>query len=222
MNAKPSQHRRRQGGFGWCSDNANPTRIEDVELNATIGNAFDVPEISAKLDGRDIIAGAIAVNDVSLDIKGGLDALAITMDSSGHYQGNVPISSDLIADVSLGDDVSVTASRFDANIGDQAIALRKPLQFVLRANGRQQLDADLTVGTGHLRARLDQEAGQKSIAGELHLNDVDLGPWGRISGYDGLSAQPISMSASAKRGGVRQQRRLMAGFLALQQRLLLI
>ncbi|MBS8273043.1 DUF490 domain-containing protein [Thalassospira tepidiphila] len=169
------------------SDNANPTRIEDVELNATIGNAFDVPEISAKLDGRDIIAGAIAVNDVSLDIKGGLDALAITMDSSGHYQGNVPISSDLIADVSLGDDVSVMASRFDANIGDQAIALRKPLQFVLQANGRQQLDADLTVGTGHLRARLDQEAGQKSIAGELHLNDVDLGPWGRISGYDGLS-----------------------------------
>ncbi|HAI30912.1 MAG TPA: hypothetical protein DCM48_15500, partial [Thalassospira sp.] len=33
----------------------------------------------------------------------------------------------------------------------------------------------------------DQEAGQKSISGELHLNDFDLGPWGRISGFDGLS-----------------------------------
>ncbi|NIY74093.1 DUF490 domain-containing protein [Thalassospira sp. HF15] len=168
-------------------DNANPTMIEDVELDATIGNAFDAPEISATLDGRDIAAGTLALDEFGLDVKGGLDALAITMDSSGLYQGNVPISTDVVADLSLGDDIRVQASKLDANIGDQAIGLRKPLEFVLRANGRQQLDADLTVGTGYLIASLDQEAGQRSVSGELHLNDVDLGPWGRISGYDGLS-----------------------------------
>ena len=169
------------------TDGTNPTMIEDVELTATVGNAFDVPEISAELDGRDIIAGSIAVNELALDLDGGMDALAITLTSSGLYQGNVPISTDLAADLSLGNDIAVTANRLEAIIGDQTIELRKPLELVLRENGRQQLDADLTVGTGHLVASLDQEAGQKSISGELHLNDFDLGPWGRISGFDGLS-----------------------------------
>jgi translocation and assembly module TamB len=169
------------------ADGANPTMIEDVELSATIGNAFEAPEITATLEGRDITAGSVALKTVALDVDGGLDALTISLESSGLYQGNVPISTDLAADLSLGNDIAVTANRLEANVGDQAISLRKPLEVVLRENGRQQLEADLTVGSGHLVANLDQEAGQKSISGELHLNDFDLGPWGRISGFDGLS-----------------------------------
>ncbi|MBC08187.1 translocation/assembly module TamB domain-containing protein [Thalassospira sp.] len=168
-------------------DDANPTMIEDVELTATIGNAFETPEITADLEGRDITAGTVAISKVALEVDGGLDALGITMNSTGLYQGNVPLETDLVADLSLGNDIVVTASRLDAVIGDQTIGLRKPLEFTLRQNGRQQLDADLTVGTGHLVATLDQEAAQRSISGELHLNDVELGPWGRISGFDGLS-----------------------------------
>ena len=71
------------------ADDANPTMIENVELTATIANAFDVPEIAATLDGRDIMAGAVEFKTVGLDVDGGLDALAISLKSSGQYQGNM-------------------------------------------------------------------------------------------------------------------------------------
>ncbi|MBX2831095.1 MAG: translocation/assembly module TamB domain-containing protein [Rhodospirillales bacterium] len=166
---------------------ANPVMIEDVQLNANIANAFDIAEISAKLRGQDIVADAVAIDDISLDLRGGLDALGILATGTGTYQGNVALKTDLAADVSLGDDLSIVASKFDTVIGDQSITLRKPLSLVLAADGRQQVRADLGVGSGHLVAALDQEANQKSITANLALNDVDLGPWGRIAGVDGLS-----------------------------------
>lgn len=165
----------------------NPPMIEDVTLDATIADAFDAPNITAKLAAIDILAGSLAVKDVALGVTGGLDQLAITLDGSGLYQGNVPLTTDLVAEISLGTDIRVSASQFDAVIGDQKIALRQPLQFVMRDNGSQQLDADLTVGTGQLTATLNQEANLQSLAGDVKLSGVDLGPWGRISGFDGLS-----------------------------------
>ncbi len=169
------------------NDDANPAMIEEIDLTAAITNAFETPQIAADLNGRDITAGAVAIQTIAVKLAGGLDALAITLTSSGQYQGNVPLETDLVADLSLGNDIALTASRLDAVIGDQTIGLRKPLQLVLRENGRQQLDGELGIGTGHLQVKLDQEAGQKAVSGDLHLNDVDLGPWGRIFGFDGVS-----------------------------------
>lgn len=178
-------------------DDANPTMIEDVVLDATVGNAFDAPEINAEINGSDIAAGPMAISDVVLRVTGGLDALAVALQSNGTFQGNVPVKTDLAADLSLGDDTSVTASKLNADIGDQKIALDRPLQFVLTKAGRQQLDASLKVGSGALTANLDQEAAQKSIAGDVVLSAVELGPWGRIVGFDGLSGT-ANLSASLR------------------------
>lgn len=178
-------------------DDANPTMIEDVVLDATVGNAFDAPEINAEINGSDIAAGPMAIRDVVLRVTGGLDALAVALQSSGTFQGNVPVKTDLAADLSLGDDTSVTASKLNADIGDQKIALDQPLQFVLTKAGRQQLDASLKVGSGTLTANLEQEAAQKSISGDVVLSAVELGPWGRIVGFDGLSGT-ANLSASLR------------------------
>ncbi|WP_430475634.1 translocation/assembly module TamB domain-containing protein [Thalassospira lucentensis] len=176
---------------------ANPVMIEDVQITASVGNAFDTPEISAKLDGQDIVADALAIKGITLDVQGGLDALGISLTGDGVYQGNVPLKTDLAAEIALGSDISVMANKFDVAIGDQTIALRKPLQVVLAEDGRQQVLADLKIGSGNLMATLDQEAGQKSIAGDVALSDVDLGPWGRIAGFDGLSGI-ANLSASLR------------------------
>lgn len=165
----------------------NPSMIEDVELDVTVRDAFAAPDITAKLEGRDIVFSPVAIDDISLDVKGGLEALDIVLNTSGLYQGNVPISADLVADIALGPDISVTAQKFDFDVSDQAVTLRRPLQFVMAANGQQKLDVDLAVGSGQLVARMTQEAGQKSIKGDVSLDGVDLAPWGRIAGYDGLS-----------------------------------
>jgi translocation and assembly module TamB len=169
------------------ADGADPTMIEDVKLTTTIENAFKTPDIKAALEAGDITAGDIALETMALDVEGGFDALAIRSKTAGLYRGSVPLETDLAAELSLGRDRMVRASRLDTIIGDQAIGLRKPLEFSLSEDGRQQLDADLFVGTGQLFARLDQQAGQKSISAEVKLNDVELGPWGRIVGFDGLS-----------------------------------
>ncbi|MDG4719461.1 MULTISPECIES: translocation/assembly module TamB domain-containing protein [Thalassospira] len=165
----------------------NPEMIENIELSATVRDAFNAPDISANVKGRDIVYAPIALDDIALDIQGGLDALHVVLGSSGLYEGNVPVLADLVADIGLGDDITVTASKLDLALSDQAISLHRPLQFVMAANGSQSLDADLAVGTGKLVATMSQQAGQKSIAGDVSLDGVDLGPWGRIAGFDGLT-----------------------------------
>lgn len=165
----------------------NPAMIENVNIAATIRDAFAQPDIKADIEGKDIVFSPIAIDDVTVGIMGGLDAFDVTMNTTGFYQGNVPMSADLAANIGLGYDIRVVADKFDFALSDQTIKLRRPLQFVMAANGQQNLDADVTVGSGRLVATVAQEAGQKSIAGDLSLDDVDLGPWGRIAGYDGLS-----------------------------------
>lgn len=165
----------------------NPEMIKDIELSATVRDALNAPDITANIKGRDIVYAPVAIADLSIDVQGGLDALEVVLSSSGLYQGNVPVSADMVADIGLGSDLSLRASKFDLALGDQVTSLQRPLQFVMAENGSQKLDADLAVGTGQLVATMTQQAGQKSIAGDVMLEAIDLGPWGRIAGYDGLS-----------------------------------
>jgi translocation and assembly module TamB len=168
-------------------DDADPFLIEDIKLNATVGNAFEVPEIAATLEGRDIGGGRLSVDQIIAEISGGLDALDIAVDSEGMVQGQVPITTEIAARVALGADVELQASKLDLSVGDQVIALKRPLVFTQTENGLQQLDAWLDIGAGALIATLDQEVGQKSVKGDVALENIELGPWGQMFGYNGMT-----------------------------------
>lgn len=160
-------------------------RLEDIDLTGTVRNAFDTPKIDATLNGKDIFASDVAIKTITAKLNGGLDALDLSLDTDGTWQANVPISLDADTRIALGDDIRVDASTFNANIADQVISLRKPLTFVQKSDGGQQLDADLNVGSGHLTAVLDHKAKQL-ISADVTLDALKLGPWGAIAGFDGL------------------------------------
>ena len=163
----------------------DPVRVDNINLAADVTNAFEAPVISATLEGKDIFASDVAINDVTVGADGGLDALDVSLKTRGTWQANVPFSVDALTKLGLGDDLRVDASKFDVFIADQKVALREPLSFVQKSDGTQQLDADITVGSGQLRAVLDHKAKQM-ISADVTLEGVDLGPWGAIAGFDGL------------------------------------
>lgn len=159
--------------------------LQNVNLAGTVRNAFDAPMLNATLTGGDIFARDVAIKAVTVGVDGGLDALDVSLAADGMWQANVPIALDALTRIGLGDDLRVDVRKFDANIADQVITLREPLSFVQKSDGGQQLDADLAVGSGHLRAVLDHKAKQV-ISADVTLEGLDLGPWGAIAGLDGL------------------------------------
>lgn len=165
----------------------DPVKIDEILLDGSVADAFGAADISASLTGQDILAGDLAIQGLSLAATGRLEALAITLDGRGTYQGKLPLTVKSTATLAINQDIRLSAERFDAVISDQSIHLRQPLVFVLGGDGAQQLRADLAVGSGTLVAAFDQTANRQSLSADIVLDAVALGPWGRIAGYDTMT-----------------------------------
>ncbi|MCC9623100.1 translocation/assembly module TamB domain-containing protein [Thalassospira sp. MA62] len=175
----------------------DPVRLEDIRIQASIENALSDPEITANLTGKEIVANPVEVAEVTLDVTGNPGAFDVTVAGNGTYDGNVPFEIDSTANIALANGVAVSANQLDAVISDQTIALQQPLVFSQKPNGERKLDGELTIGSGQLTATLAQQPNQQSISADVALKSLDLGPWGRIAGLEGLSGM-ANLTASLR------------------------
>ncbi len=178
------------------ADGIETARLEDVRLEGSVDNAFADPNLSLTLNGRDIGGEQDRIETIKVTLAGLLKKLNVGVQAEAIVQSSIPVKFDSQAEIALANDIAVTASKLDADIGTQHISLRQPLEFRRGSNGSLASNADMAIGQGALKAKLDLVPG-KSFVGSADISDVALGPWGAMFDVSGLDGK-LTLKANAE------------------------
>ncbi|AUG53142.1 translocation/assembly module TamB domain-containing protein [Thalassospira marina] len=177
-------------------DGVETARIDDVRLDGEIDKAFSDPQMDLTLDGQDIGTADARIETIRAKVTGVLKKLNATVNAKAMVQNRIPVTLDTDADIAIGKDIAVTASKLNADIGTQHISLRQPLEFRQGANGSLATNASVAIGDGSLDAKLDLLPG-KSFAATADIANVVLGPWGAMFDVAGLDGK-LTLTADAE------------------------
>ncbi|OSQ38100.1 hypothetical protein TMES_13820 [Thalassospira mesophila] len=170
-------------------------RIDDVTIKGDINNAFGDPNLDVTLTGADIGVADARVEKITATIKGVLAKLQATVQARAMVQNRIPVKLDAATEIAIANDIAVTASKLNADVGTQHIALRQPLVFRQGANGSLTAKAMLSIGDGQLDAKLDLAPG-KSFDATADIKSLVLGPWGAMFDVAGLDGT-LTLNADA-------------------------
>ncbi|WP_114087304.1 translocation/assembly module TamB domain-containing protein [Thalassospira profundimaris] len=177
-------------------DGIETARLEDVRLEGRIDNAFTDPDLNLTLEGRDIGSNAGRVETLKATLAGVLKKLDVDVKARAMVQNRIPVKLDTRAEIAIANDIALTASKLDADVGTQHISLRAPLEFRRSANGRMASNADIAIGNGALGAKLDLVPGKRFVA-TVDVADIALGPWGAMFDISGLDGK-LTLKATAE------------------------
>jgi translocation and assembly module TamB len=181
-------------------DGSETARIEGVTIEGDIDNAFADPALDLKLSGTNMGGADARIEKMTATLKGMLAKLQTTVTAQGSVKNRIPVQLDAAADIAIASDTSVTATRLNADIGTQHIALRQPLVFRQGENGSLTADAMLSIGEGQIDAKLDLLPG-KTFDATADIKSLVLGPWGAMFDVPGLDGTlTLTVDAHEKPG----------------------
>ncbi|MBY8976564.1 translocation/assembly module TamB domain-containing protein [Rhodobacteraceae bacterium NNCM2] len=151
---------------------AAEARIAAVDLNAKLSNLLGTPGIDTTILIDGVEADDLTVSRITATAQGPLSGMAVTASAKGEMKKD-PIALAIAAQVDgEGPQLGARIDRFDASLGDEAMALNQPL--TIRAQGARLTVTDMDISLprdGRLVGEVDKYG--NGMKGTIRLSDLD-------------------------------------------------